>query len=269
MILSERWAPPQATKGVRFVPIGAPTALPEWLEPDPETGPDTSTLYPPELPQRARESLAPILESLPPAPTARGASSAPRPSVPPPAPRHAGLEHATPSVFPRAESAPSVPPPADGRGEGRRSDTLVEQLAPRVEEEALEALLESIKNFNVARALQLEEAERELSSLVPLIVRRVLARQISLEPGLVLGLITEGLGALAQSDTLNLRLGSFFADALPWLEQQLATRGVRCVARIDPTLSRYGCVLETELGRVDESLETRLDRILSELFEGR
>ena len=36
---------------------------------------------------------------------------------------------------------------------------------------------------------------------------------------------------------------------------------------VDASLGRYGCMLETELGKVDESVEARLDVLLSHLGE--
>ena len=38
-----------------------------------------------------------------------------------------------------------------------------------------------------------------------------------------------------------------------------------CSVSIDPTVGMHGCVLETELGRVDESVEARLDVLLASL----
>ncbi|HYP88528.1 MAG TPA: FliH/SctL family protein, partial [Polyangiaceae bacterium] len=91
------------------------------------------------------------------------------------------------------------------------------------------------------------------------------AHEISLNPQIVAGLVNEGLSALGAHDRVLVRIGSAFAAARANLEQRLADRGAHAEVRLDQTLTEYGCVVETELGRVDESIESRISTLLQAL----
>jgi hypothetical protein len=246
-----------------------------------------SALSPPEVPSHARPALAPLLESLRPPPP-RPPSQFPGPLSRPPghsAPQGYASQMPppgrSPSQFP---SAPSIPPPArapssqyPGPGDGyadpglsssvreRRRDTLVEDLVPRAEEEAVSAIKSAIESFALERARALEEAEKELVELVKVICRRVVLREVSLSSSVVEALVREGLLALGKNDRMLVKLGPFFADALDHIRDNLHNRGVACTVTIDPAGGTYGCVIETELGRVDESVETRLNVLFASL----
>jgi flagellar assembly protein FliH len=178
-----------------------------------------------------------------------------------------GLGAARPSQLPRRPSQlpqrPSQLPP-DLPLE-RKTDTLIEDLVPRAEEEAVAAIVEAVEQFGSARSASLEAAELELVQLVKSVARRVIERELLTDPSLVEGLVRAGLEALGQADKVTVRLGPFFADAAPELREKLEQRGVQSVVTVDPALGPYGCMLETELGKVDESVEARLDVLLSHL----
>jgi flagellar biosynthesis/type III secretory pathway protein FliH len=61
------------------------------------------------------------------------------------------------------------------------------------------------------------------------------------------------------------RLGPFFAEAVDLISDSLQRKGIACTVLVDPRVGPQGCQLETELGRVDESVEARLDVLLSAL----
>jgi flagellar assembly protein FliH len=248
-----------------------------------------STLSPPEVASHSRPALAPMLESLRPPPGGRSPSQFPPGMSRPPSmaphgyPSQMPPHGRTPSQFPRA---PSVPPPAYSAGGSqypgasdvyagdpglssnvreRRRDTLVEDLVPRAEEEAVAAIKSAIEDFTNERARSLAEAEKELVELVKVICRRVVLREVSLSSSVVEALVREGLLALGKNDRMVVKLGPFFADALDHIRENLNRHGVDCTVVIDPGSGTYGCVIETELGRVDESVETRLNVLFANL----
>lgn len=260
-------------KLVRFVDVSTGKAhKPAWLEP---VAPGSAaaaddgqveTLHPPRVPYEAAHPLAPVLESvLPPAvlPSLR----APRAIDP------ESLGLSTPALRPsQAPRRPSQLPPRPSQfpleaGLERRTDTLIEQLVPRAEEEASAAIVGAIEQFAAARAALLEGAELELIQLVRSVARRVVERELLTDPSLIDGLVRAGLEALGNADQVNVRLGPFFADAVDDVREKLEQRGIECNVSVDTSLGRYGCLLETDLGRVDESVEARLDVLLSHLGE--
>jgi hypothetical protein len=196
------------------------------------------SLKPPPLPSEfvdaIRQELEPERASRPP----RASEMPPRtPSIPAPAP------------LPNVHADAAEPGPVQ---------LIVDPEATHAFEQAVELLV-------AERSRVLEQTASQLGELATIIARRVIAHEISLNPNIVSGLVNEGLAALGAHDRVLVRMGSAFAEARANLEQRLADRGAHAEVRLDPSLSEYGCVVETELGRVDESIESRIATLLQAL----
>jgi flagellar assembly protein FliH len=255
-------------KNVRFVDVSSEAQRPAWLRARVDesalVGAEyrISPLIAPEVPSHARPALSPLLESVRPPPMGRTPSQFPGPLA------------RSPSQFPGPLSRPSSQYPASidpGLSDPallsamRPRDTMVEQLVPRAEEEAVTGISAAIAEFVADRARSLADAEQELVELVKTICHRVVLREISLGTSVIEALIHEGLMALGQGDRATVKLGPFFADTRHDISENLQHKGIDCVVVIDPTVGAYGCHISTELGRVDESVETRLNVLLSGL----
>ncbi|MEO6601751.1 MAG: FliH/SctL family protein [Polyangiaceae bacterium] len=191
------------------------------------------SLRPPPLPSEFVDAIRQELE--PPSRPPRASEMPPRmPSMPAPAPL---------PVFP-AEPGPV-------------------QLV--VDPEATQAFEEAVELLVAERSRVLEQTASQLGELATIIARRVIAHEISLNPNIVAGLVSEGLAALGAHDRVLVRVGSAFDEARANLERRLADRGAHAEVRLDPSLSEYGCLVETELGRVDESIESRIATLLQAL----
>ncbi len=196
------------------------------------------SLKPPPLPSEfvdaIRQELEPERASRP----VRASEMPPRmPSMPAPAPP------------PAVQAEPAEPGPVQ---------LIVDPEATRGFEEAIELLV-------AERSRVLEQTASQLGELATIIARRVIAHEISLNPNIVAGLVHEGLSALGAHDRVLVRIGSAFSEARANLELRLADRGAHAEVRLDPSLTEYGCVVETELGRVDESIESRIATLLQAL----
>lgn len=301
--MSSESARPRAVQFVDVTAVEKRKEVPAWLLARAEgavRGADhpVSPLLPPEVPSHARPALAPLLESVRPAGGARPPSQFPpalsrsvSPSMAPgsiaPAPlAPQGLASVPPAARPPSQfppgfslsqlpgappAPPSMPPIPDlpvpdfGQAGGRRRDTMVEDLVPRAEEEAVAAITVAIEQFAQERAHALEQAQKELVELVKVICRRVVLREVTLSSSVVESLVQEGLSALGGRDKVHVKLGPFFSDALEHISDNLRHRGIACTVSIDPAVGPHGCALETELGRVDESVETRLNVLFASL----
>jgi len=206
-------------------------------------------------------------------PSARGRAAVkkeePLPSLkPPPLPSEfvdairQELEPERASRPPRASEMParmpSMPAPANVPAEPGPVQLIIDPEATHAFEQAVELLL-------AERSRVLEQTASQLGELATIIARRVIAHEISLNPNIVSGLVNEGLAALGAHDRVLVRIGSAFREARANLEQRLADRGAHAEVRLDETLSEYGCLVETELGRVDESIESRISTLLQAL----
>lgn len=152
----------------------------------------------------------------------------------------------------------SVPPPGRAAAVPQIDPAALQDTALAELRSALEASLGLHDDW-------LRESEDQLVELLGVIARRVIAREVRMDPGLVRSLVREGLEALGGADRVVVRLGQAFSGAAEQLSDELESSGQNCQVFVDPELSRHGCVIETAFGRVDETLEARLDQVLSAL----
>jgi flagellar biosynthesis/type III secretory pathway protein FliH len=223
-------------------------------------------------------------------------------SMPPPVPAHPRAVEAGPSLRPapvpkefvqavRRElrtlptSAPE-PRQQDARGLHERarglaeSESLAEQMArslrpseaplapppePKPDPALERAFRAAIEEIASTRTRVLEAAGSQLAALASIIARRVIARELALAPEILEGLVREGLEALSDQDRIRIRVGRGFQTAVDGLERQLAVRGHEFRIFVEEALGDYDCVIETELGQVDESVEARLEKLLAAL----
>jgi len=174
-----------------------------------------------------------------------------------------------PSRNPRQSEAPprspSLPPPAAAAATETEAEAVLAPVVPIIDPEATRAFEEAVEMLVRERARVLEQTASQLGELAAIIARRVIAHEISLNPNLVAGLVNEGLAALGAHDRVLVRVGRVFDDARAALEIRLADRGAHAEVRFDPSLPDHGCIVETELGRVDESIEARIATLLQAL----
>jgi flagellar assembly protein FliH len=212
------------------------------------------------------------------------APPAPRPSHHPPPETRPSLRAApVPKEFVQAfrrELAPITAP--EHARELAANEVIAEQMArsmrpsetpaneargmPPAEIAALErAFQAALEELGRVRARVLEATAGQLATLAATIARRVIARELAIAPDVLLNLVREALDALSDQSELRVRVGRGFSGAVDGLERNLATRVDKLRVDVDPTLEDYACIVETELGQVDESIERRLEKLLEAL----
>jgi hypothetical protein len=160
---------------------------------------------------------------------------------------------------------PTLPPPDMFSAVEPNPITVAPAPLPVVDPELCHAFEEAVELLSHERQRVFEQTASQLAELAAVIARRVIAREISLHPQLVFDLVREGLEALGKHDRVLVRLGSGFESQRNMLEQRLLDRGSRAEVRIEAQLPEHACLVETELGQVDESVETRLATLLHAL----
>jgi hypothetical protein len=170
------------------------------------------------------------------------------------------------SMRPSEASSPRSPtmPPPDAFA-AVEPGPLTAAPQPIVDPELTHAFEEAVELLIHERQRVFEQTASQLAELAAVIARRVIAREISLHPELVCDLVREGLEALGKHDRVVIRLGQGFETQRAMLEQRLLDRGGRAEVRVEPQLAEHACLVETELGQVDESVETRLATLLHAL----
>lgn len=163
-----------------------------------------------------------------------------------------------PAAAPAAVAPASAPPQEVAPAEA------VPQV-PWVDPELTQAFEEAVELLACERQRVFEQTASQLAELAAVIARRIIAREISLHPELVCDLVREGLEALGKHDRVVVRLGRGFEPQRALLEQRLRDRDSRAEVRVEPQLPEHACLVETDLGQVDESVETRLATLLHAL----
>jgi len=134
--------------------------------------PDASSLRPPRLPSLDQETGE--LEEIPtPADMPTGLSLVP------------AAPHGLDDLRAGHDHIPDHPPTPEPP---RRMDTMIDDIVPRAEEEAFGAIREAVVRAEMARDRQFADAEKRLVDLALLVARRVIAREVSIDPRIILGL---------------------------------------------------------------------------------
>ncbi|MFC5740488.1 FliH/SctL family protein [Dyella tabacisoli] len=180
------------------------------------------------------------------------------------APPHIGTHSPT---EPKATDTPSPPTVRDlealeqqARDEGYAAGLAEGRVA------AAEALSKQLAHFEalidaVARPLQAfdEATEQEMARLAMVTARRVIARELSLTPELIVQAVRQAALALPSATrALRVRL---HPDDLALL-RQLDASETHWHLQADPALARGDCILESERSRLDARVETRLAAIV-------
>lgn len=235
----------------KFVDISqgaTPRRIPSWVPGRAEhERRSESSLKPPKLPSEFVNAVRHELD--------QEYLSHARASLPPP---DAGARR---SELPQG---PVAPPPASA-AQNAAVAAPVEPPEPTVDPALIQAFEQAVLLFAGERDRVLSETAGQIAELAVLIARRVIGRELSLDPSLVRGLVREGIQALGEHDRVSVRLGTGFSAMQERIEEDLRASGARLDIRFDASLEEYGCLVETELGQVDESIESRLATLLQAL----
>lgn len=126
-------------------------------------------------------------------------------------------------------------------------------------------LTKAIRELSRTREQMLDDAIGQVLELGVLIAQRVVAQEVESHPEILEKLIREALNALASRSPLRVRVGPGFAPAAAVASEALASQGATVEVSPDPTLDRFGCIVQTDLGSVDEGIARRLQTLVEGL----
>jgi flagellar assembly protein FliH len=112
------------------------------------------------------------------------------------------------------------------------------------------------------------QVENEIVTLVTTMVRQLVRREIRTDPAMVLGAVREALGVLPVASR-DVRVELHPGDAA-LVRDHLGGGAQERDWRIteNPALTRGGCVVVTDVSRVDATLERRLSEVILKVFGG-
>lgn len=138
-------------------------------------------------------------------------------------------------------------------GEAAAEQKMTQQVNAK-----LEQLARSIEQLAMHRARIQREAEPELVRLSLAIARRILRRELTVDPESLLGLLKAGLEKIESSELYRVRVHPEHSAVLCKLLEG-AARPVAVVA--DPGLPVGAVIFETSRGSLDSGLDTQLKEI--------
>jgi len=146
-------------------------------------------------------------------------------------------------------------------------ESLVVELSIRqAAEQALEvgrnALAEALQRIEDAHKQMVNDLTARAADLATLLAKRVIARELHTQRDIVVDLVREALDVLNSRDRIRVHLGSEFAVMQNALIAHYAAMSTLIDVAVDENLPAYGCVVETDVGSVDESIESRLAALL-------
>jgi flagellar assembly protein FliH len=188
---------------------------------------------------------------------------------------------ANPSTLERLwtpEAKPPGPPPvtedqirvreARARKEGR-DEGLAQGLAEFEKKLAAEkqALVQTVREFARERDTYFQRVEAEAVGLAVAIARKILHREARVDPLLLAGVVRVGLDQVAAGTSVRLRVHPGQVQA--WKEFFSQQHDLQSLPELmgDPTLGPGRCLLETDLGSTDLTLETQLKEIEQGFFD--
>ncbi|MCL6620863.1 MAG: hypothetical protein K6T55_02070 [Syntrophobacterales bacterium] len=127
-------------------------------------------------------------------------------------------------------------------------------------EEVTGRLRDLLTELAQARERLYREREEDMVRLALAVARQVVGRELRLHPGLIRSLLQQAFQALSHREGLRLHLHPGDLEALSGAARESWPPAVELVA--DATLTPGGFRLETALGELDGTLETRWERVV-------
>jgi len=140
---------------------------------------------------------------------------------------------------------------SEGEAQGRRQAT--QELEP-----VLNNLGRSLTELANLRAKLREEAELDVVQLSLAIARRILHRELSVDPGAIQALVQVALERLARQELYRVRIHPAQADAL---QVALGAHHSKVEVLTDPRLEIGSLVFETNRGKMDASVAAQFEEI--------
>lgn len=152
---------------------------------------------------------------------------------------------------------------AQGFAQGERSGA---EAAAARSEAVLQRLKQTIEELQALRAEMIHKTERQVVQLSIAMARRIVHREISLDPELLSAMARVALDRLGEAATATIRLhpDDYAATAGASSDARTESGAVRVVA--DPVVRRGGCLVQSEFGLIDVSADAQIQELATALL---
>ena len=146
------------------------------------------------------------------------------------------------------------------------------ELAERGLVNVFRALRSSSETIHNLRDKVLRESEDELINLVMLVARKVIIHEVTQDRTILAGVVQNAIAALSAREEIVVHINPDDYLLVTSGHDQLLHHELineRLLLKPDPTVSSGFCLVETEMGTVDASLDGQLEQIYRSLIEQR
>ena len=151
---------------------------------------------------------------------------------------------------------------AQGYAQGERAGA---EAAAKRGEAMLRRLTQTIEELTVLRAEMIRHTERQMVHLALAVARRVLHREVSLDPDLLIAMARVALERLGESSAVTIRLNpDDYAATIGTHAADLGGSTVSVVA--DTRVSRGGCRIESDFGTLESGVDAQIQELTRALL---
>ena len=151
----------------------------------------------------------------------------------------------------------------DGEHKGREEG--IEQIKP-----AVELLQDWVRMIQTEKEELIRRYEKDVVELAFQITEKILAREIQTQPEVIIDSVRAGLQKIVNAESVTLRVNPEDMKIIESVQEELSKELAKSESlhlQTDDSVSRGGCVLETENGILDGQLDTQLNRLRTLLAE--
>lgn len=145
-------------------------------------------------------------------------------------------------------------------------------LAERGLFNVFKALRTASEGIHTLREKVLRESEDELLNLIMMVARKVILREISQDRGILAEVVQNAIVGLSERDEVTVRLNpDDYALATTGRDDLLRKELIsdRMSLKPDPTVLAGCCMIDTDMGTINASIDAQLDEIYRRLLEER
>jgi flagellar assembly protein FliH len=179
--------------------------------------------------------------------------------------------NALPAAAPETVRQPAAPPDLGKKIEAAYLQGKEEGLQQSRErfESSLEMLAQGIEEVSRLRETLLQNSTHDMLRLVMSIARQVIHGEICINREVILATVSKALNAAVRSDSYQIRVNpedlALVTEKKPLFLASI--NGLKnIVFEADPEIARGGCLVESELGEVDATIESQLNEIRRSLI---
>jgi len=123
------------------------------------------------------------------------------------------------------------------------------------------AISQALESFDRERATYFEKVEGEVVQLALAIARKILHREAQIDPLFLTGMVRVALDKVAAESSVKLRVPE--SEIVRWRQILAALKGVRSQLELvgDPALPSGSCMMQTEVGSTNISLDSQFQEI--------